>query len=194
MVITPPSKTSSPKTNLFLPISHSFSPLSYSKTQPSTPTTPTLPIPSLTLTPTLVDLPSFTNRTPASREMGGTTTPDKDTAWAFARSWVNGWNTRNLDEIMSHYASDVEFWSPTVCKRWGIQSGKLLGKSKLREHFEKGLKTPKLRFELIDVLPGVNGMTILYRRENGAFVVDVVELDEQGKGKNIRAYIGAPRV
>jgi len=37
-------------------------------------------------------------------------------------------------------------------------------------------------------------MTILYRRENGAFVVDVVELDEQGKGKNIRAYIGAPRV
>jgi hypothetical protein len=35
-------------------------------------------------------------------------------------------------------------------------------------------------------------MTIVYRRETGALVVDVVVLDEAGKGRSARAYCGSP--
>ena len=31
---------------------------------------------------------------------------------AFAKAWLNGWNERDLERILSHYADDVEFQSP----------------------------------------------------------------------------------
>jgi len=31
---------------------------------------------------------------------------------AFAKAWLNGWNERDLERIVSHYADDVEFQSP----------------------------------------------------------------------------------
>lgn len=53
--------------------------------------------------------------------------------------------------------------------------------------FRRGHKMPGLRFEFVDVLLGVGGMCVLYRRETGAAVVDVVELDANGKGKVVQA-------
>ncbi len=41
------------------------------------------------------------------------------------RMWVAAWNRRDLDGIMTHYAENVEFWSPTVITRLGIASGKI---------------------------------------------------------------------
>ncbi len=58
----------------------------------------------------------------------------------------------------------------------------------LREHFFVGIKAQNLRFDLIDVLLGVNGICIVYRRETGVLVVDMVELDGDGKGKVVRAF------
>jgi hypothetical protein len=43
---------------------------------------------------------------------------------------------------------------------------------------------------LIDVLLGVDGMCVLYRRETGAVVVDAIELDAEGKGKVVQAFYG----
>jgi hypothetical protein len=62
----------------------------------------------------------------------------------------------------------------------------------LREHFAVGIKTPGLRFAFVDVLLGVDGMCILYQRETGAVVVDVIELDANGKGKVVQAFYGKP--
>ncbi len=91
---------------------------------------------------------------------------------------------------MEHYADDVKFSSPTVIKRLGIKSGWIEGKSRLREHFSVGMQAPNLRFEFVDVLMGIGGMSVVYRRETGSLVVDVVELDEKGKGKVVRAFYG----
>jgi hypothetical protein len=33
-------------------------------------------------------------------------------------------------------------------------------------------------------------MSVVYRRETGVLVVDVIELDEKGKGKVVRAFYG----
>lgn len=112
-------------------------------------------------------------------------------AWRVARDWCDAWNRRDLDGIMHHYADDVELSSPTVIKRWGIADGWLRGKDKVRENFAIGVKAPDLHFELLDVLVGVNAMCVLYRRETGALVTDLVELDANGKGRRVIACYGS---
>lgn len=107
-----------------------------------------------------------------------------------AQEWCDAWTNGDLDRVMEHYAEDVRFSSPTVIKRLGISSGWIEGKEQLRKHFSVGIKAPNLRFDLIDVLLGVDGMCIVYRRETGVLVVDVVELDSYGKGKVVRAFYG----
>ncbi len=108
-----------------------------------------------------------------------------------AGAWCDAWNRRDLDAIMDHYADDVAFSSPTVVKRWGIADGWLRGKAKLRENFAIGVKAPNLRFELIDVLLGVSSMCVVYRRETGALVADLVEFDGEGKGLRVIACYGS---
>lgn len=107
-----------------------------------------------------------------------------------ARTWCDAWTNRDLDGVMEHYAEDVRFSSPTVIKRLGIASGWIEGKARLREHFSVGIKAPNLRFDLVDVLLGVEGLCIVYRRETGVLVADMVELDGNGKGKVVRAFYG----
>jgi len=109
-----------------------------------------------------------------------------------ARSWCEAWSKGDLDAVMRHYADDVKFSSPTVIKRLGIVNGWIEGKARLREHFAVGIRAPGLRFEFVDVLLGVGGMCIVYKRETGAVVVDVIELDANGKGKVVQAFYGEP--
>jgi ketosteroid isomerase-like protein len=115
-----------------------------------------------------------------------------DEARVTARDWCDAWNRRDLDGIMHHYSDDVEFSSPTIVKRWGIADGWLRGKAKVRENFAIGVKSSNLHFELVDVLLGVNSMCVVYRRETGALVTDLVELDENGKGRRVIACYGSP--
>lgn len=107
-----------------------------------------------------------------------------------AEKWCEAWTNGELNSVMEHYAEDVKFSSPTVIKRLGIASGWIEGKAQLREHFSVGIKAPNLRFEFVDVLLGVGGMCVVYRRETGALVVDTVELDNDRKGKVVRAFYG----
>ena len=107
-----------------------------------------------------------------------------------AQSWCDAWNQGDLDGVMEHYAEEVRFSSPTVIRRLGVPSGWIEGKAQLREHFSIGIQAPNLRFELVDVLLGVDGMCVVYRRETGVLVVDMIELDQNGKGKVVRAFYG----
>ena len=110
-----------------------------------------------------------------------------DEARQKAVAWCNAWNNRDLDAIMSHYAEDAAFSSPTVVARWKLADGWLHGKAKLRDNFAIGIKAPDLHFELIDVLLGVNAMCVVYRRETGMLVSDLVEFDEHGHHKRVVA-------
>jgi hypothetical protein len=69
-----------------------------------------------------------------------------------ARHKAAAWNARDLDASMTHFADDMTFSSPTVVARWGHTYGWL------RENFAIGVKAPAPRFELIDVLLGVDPM------------------------------------
>jgi hypothetical protein len=89
-----------------------------------------------------------------------------DRAWAeeFAREWVDAWNARDLDRILSHYTDDFEMTSPLIVELMGVASGRLKGKAAIRPYWSAGLaRSPALRFELLQVMVGVNAVGILYR-------------------------------
>lgn len=119
----------------------------------------------------------------------------QERARAIASDWIRAWNARDLEGILAHYADDVHFSSPTVITRFGEPAGVLVGKQQLREHFTKGLETfgATVSFELLDVLTGVHGYTVYYRRENGATVVDTVIVNGQGKAIQVHAHYAPPQ-
>ena len=67
----------------------------------------------------------------------------------------------------------------------GQADGWIRGKLRLRANFEVGVKAPNLRFDLIDVLLGVGVICIIYRRETGTLVSDIVELNAEGLGSRV---------
>jgi hypothetical protein len=118
-----------------------------------------------------------------------TTIPD---AKAHAETWIEAWNSHDLDRIMSHYSDDVVFEAQTAVVRWGKPDGRLVGKGALREHFALGLKlAPQLHFALEEVFLAPGGYAILYQRENGNRVIDAVTLDRDGRNSKIVAYYKA---
>ncbi len=111
---------------------------------------------------------------------------------AAARAWCEAWHARDLDAVMAHYADDVELNSPTIVARWGHADGWLRGRQAVRANFAVGMRKADLRFEFVDVLIGANGShAVLYRRETGVLVVDLVEVDTEGRGRRVVACYGA---
>jgi hypothetical protein len=107
---------------------------------------------------------------------------NKQEARQFAGEWVRAWNTHDLDQILAHHAQEVQFTSPFIVKLIGRSSDTILGKDDLRVYFEKGLDTyPELRFELINVLVGVDSVTLYYRSVRSMLAAEVMHFDESSK-------------
>ena len=104
----------------------------------------------------------------------------QNTAQIKAQNWVDAWNKRDLDAVMTHYADDVSVCSPLVKRRLNNSDGWLHGKSALRDYFVVGMGNPDLQFTLKSVHVGVQSMSMVYARENGIQVVDTMELNADG--------------
>ena len=111
-----------------------------------------------------------------------------------ADAWLSAWNDHDLDAVMACYAQDVDFVASTVTRRWGRPDGRLEGRTELRQHFELGLElAPNLTFTEESFLTAPAGYAILYQRENGNRVLDVVEVDYMGLAKRVRAFYQDPQ-
>ena len=107
----------------------------------------------------------------------------------FAGEWVRAWNAHDLQQILAHYAQDVQFSSPFIVKLLGEPSGTIFGKDDLRVYFKKGLDAyPELQFELINVLVGVDSVTLYYRSVRGMLAAEVMFFDESGKVARATAH------
>lgn len=104
----------------------------------------------------------------------------QNTAQIKAQNWVDAWNKRDLDAVMTHYADDVSVCSPLVKRPLNKSDGWLHGKSALRDYFVVGMGNPDLQFTLKSVHVGVQSMSMVYARENGIQVVDTMELNADG--------------
>ncbi len=81
----------------------------------------------------------------------------------FAEEWIDAWNSHDLDLILSHYSDDFEMSSPRIVQVMNVPSGTLKGKNNVRMYWEKSLsQSPNLRFELIEVLVGVESLVVYY--------------------------------
>lgn len=115
---------------------------------------------------------------------------DSDFATAFARDWVRAWNDHDLDAILSHYAEDVVFHSPRIRVVTGLDVDSLSGKAALRDYWGKALgRLRDLFFEIDQVLPGSDALTILYTNERSQYVAETFVFGSDGKVvRSIAAY------
>ena len=106
----------------------------------------------------------------------------------FAAEWIDAWNARDLDRILAHYAEHFEMSSPYIARIAGEESGRLHGKPAVRAYWAKALQLiPRLRFQLVEVLVGVDSMVIHYRGHKGP-VAEVLRFGANGKVVSASAH------
>lgn len=92
----------------------------------------------------------------------------------FAADWIDAWNAHDLERVLSHYADDFEMSSPFIVQIAKEPSGTLRGKDAIGAYWSKALTLiPDLRFELIDVLAGVDSIVLLYKGARGRLAAEV---------------------
>jgi len=99
-----------------------------------------------------------------------------------AEHWVKAWNSHDLDRIMARYADDVVLISPVAAKILGDPSGRVSGKTALRAYFARGLEVyPNLRFELLDLMWGLESVVLYYVNQKGSKTGEYMEIGPTGK-------------
>lgn len=115
----------------------------------------------------------------------------KEFATAFARDWVDEWNTHDLEKILSHYSEDFTIETPMAVKLYPQSQGIVVGKSEVRKYWTIGLeKSPDLRFELLGVFVGVNSVGLhLFNTSSNRKSVELMSFNSEMKvNKTIVVY------
>jgi ketosteroid isomerase-like protein len=108
---------------------------------------------------------------------------------AFAKDWIEAFNSKNLDHILSHYTEDVELYSPRVKLVMGDPSGKVKGKKALRDYFSTALaRSPDLRFTLEKIYPGAGSVVFQLRTNEGRDGAESMVFGEGGLVREVRAH------
>jgi ketosteroid isomerase-like protein len=116
----------------------------------------------------------------------------RDKAWNLANHWVAAWNAHDLDSIMTHYDDAIELTSPVAAQLLGTFDGKVVGKADVKAYFQRGLEAyPELRFQLEDVLWGVNSVVLYYTNQKGTRTGEFMELSAIGKVTRVIAHYNA---
>lgn len=110
-------------------------------------------------------------------------------AAAFAREWIEAWNSHDLDRILAHYDEHVEFRSPFVIAITGDPSGRLVGRERLRAYFAEALKRyPDLRFTLYHAFAGVSSVVLHYLSVKNLQAAEVMTLDAAGRAVRVDCH------
>ena len=106
----------------------------------------------------------------------------KDEAWKLAKQWIAAWNAHDLELILTHYEEAVELTSPVAAQLLGVADGRVIGRANLRAYFQRGLEAyPELRFELEDVMWGLNSVVLCYKNQKGTRSAEFMELSVNRK-------------
>ncbi|MBM3660005.1 MAG: nuclear transport factor 2 family protein [Actinobacteria bacterium] len=99
----------------------------------------------------------------------------------FADEWIAAWNSHDLDRILSHYAADAVVRTPLAAVRVPESGGVVRGHAALRAYWGPALEAQAdLRFTLLEAMPTVDGVTILYRNHRGQLVAETVLWGDDG--------------
>lgn len=110
----------------------------------------------------------------------------------FAEHWIDAWNSRDLEQILSHYDEEVVLSSPVAARFLNDPSGTVRGKAALREYFARGLAAyPQLSFQLLDVLWGLSSIVLYYVNQNGSKTAEFMQLNDHQKVTRVAANYSA---
>lgn len=116
-----------------------------------------------------------------------------DTNLQFVQDWINAWNSHDIDQIMSHYAEEINFTSPVIAAMGVRSNGEIASKEELRNYFIKALeKYPDLHFELINVLFGITTIALYYKSINNQYACELMELNPDGQVTMVKAHYTNP--
>lgn len=116
-----------------------------------------------------------------------------DDAHAFAAAWVDAWNRHDLDAIRAHYDDDVVLTSPLAARWFARADGTLRGAAELQDYLAAEFQAaPDLHLEVQHTLIGVDGVTVVYTRESGALMAEVMSLNEGGRIRRAWAFCHGP--
>lgn len=106
----------------------------------------------------------------------------------FANQWINSWNSHDLENILSHYADDIEITTPMI-KTFTSGENTLKGKEAVKNYWEKALeKVPDLHFELYEVTYGINSIALYYQSIMNKKAMEVMFFNEEGKVNKMFAF------
>lgn len=106
----------------------------------------------------------------------------QEAAAPFVAAWFEAWNRHDIEAITSHYAADVEYYSPFVADLTG-GGGRLQGIEAVTDYFHVALERfPDLHFDPpLHVAVGAGSVAFVYRSVNGLLAVETVVLDVTGR-------------
>jgi ketosteroid isomerase-like protein len=108
-------------------------------------------------------------------------TIDRDTAVRIATQWLQAWNAHDARAVVAHFAEDVAVSSPLIEARRPGSGGRLHTKAEVLAYYEEGLRlAPNLHFELVEVLRGIERVTVVYRNHQGQMIAETLVLDAAG--------------
>ncbi len=104
----------------------------------------------------------------------------------FALDWIHSWNSHDLNSIMEHYDTKIEFHSPFIPLLKFNETGIIKSKEELAKYFKIGLDAyPDLRFKLHNVFTGINTITVYYASVNNRMAAEVFHLNKKGKATKV---------
>ncbi|MCT4329905.1 nuclear transport factor 2 family protein [Elizabethkingia anophelis] len=110
-------------------------------------------------------------------------------AQQFAKTWIEAWNSHDMNAILNHYSEDIEITTPMIKMALGEGDGSLKGKEAVADYWRRALdKMPDLHFELYDVTEGVDSVALYYKSVMDKKAVEVMFFDEEGKVNKMFAH------
>jgi len=101
---------------------------------------------------------------------------NRNEAERFARAWIDAWNRRDIEAVLSTYAAELSFTSPTALEVVGRAT--LSAKSELRSYWQNALaRIEQLEFVLDRCVwdDASRELAIIYTRHIGESTKRVVE-------------------
>ncbi|MFK4724345.1 ketosteroid isomerase-like protein [Bradyrhizobium niftali] len=100
---------------------------------------------------------------------------------ALGRTWVEAWNTRDLERVLTLYDETAVMTSDRIPTLGFDASGTVRGKDALRAYWGKALGfVPDLHFTLIDVFVSPDSMVVFYANERGKKICEYLRVNDAG--------------
>ena len=100
---------------------------------------------------------------------------------ALGRTWVEAWNARDLERVLTLYDEAAVMTSDRIPALGFDASGTVRGKDNLRAYWGKALGLlPGLHFKLIDVFVSPDSVVVFYENERGKKICEYLRVNEAG--------------